>query len=69
MSQYPLRIPDSLMRAAKKAAKTDKTSLNQFFVMAIAEKVAALETENLLRDRSVLADKDAFEAILERIGT
>lgn len=68
MSQYPLRIPDSLMRAAKKTAKNDKTSLNQFIVMAIAEKVAALETEKLLVERSVLADKESFDDLLERIG-
>jgi len=65
MSQYPLRLPESLMRATKRAAKADKTSINQFIITAIAEKVAALETEDMLGQRAMLADKDAFLALLD----
>jgi predicted HicB family RNase H-like nuclease len=41
MSQYALRIPDSLAGYAKKLAREDNVSLNQFIVMALAEKVSA----------------------------
>ena len=33
MSNYALRIPDSLFEFAKKCAKDDNVSLNQFIVL------------------------------------
>ena len=45
MSQYALRIPDSLAGYAKELAREDNVSLNQFIVLALAEKVSALKTE------------------------
>ena len=41
----PLRLPKSLMEAARKAAAKDDTSMNQLFVSAVAERLSALETE------------------------
>jgi hypothetical protein len=35
---YALRLPESLKQAAKRIAAADDTTLNQFFVVAIAEK-------------------------------
>jgi uncharacterized protein (DUF1778 family) len=68
MSQYPLRLPESLMRATKRAAKADKTSINQFIITAIAEKVAALETEAMLGKRAVMADREAFIKLLDKVS-
>tara|TARA_R110002124_G_scaffold149220_1_gene315209 strand:- start:377954 stop:378166 length:213 start_codon:yes stop_codon:yes gene_type:complete len=68
MSQYPLRLPESLMRATKRAAKADKTSINQFIITAIAEKVAALETEAMLGKRAVMADRAAFIKLLDKVS-
>ena len=48
MSNYALRIPDSLFEFAKKCAKEDNVSLNQFIVLALAEKVSALKTAEFL---------------------
>lgn len=45
MSNFALRMPESLHAYAKKLAQQDNTSLNQFIVMAVAEKVSALNTE------------------------
>lgn len=44
MSNYALRIPDSLKAAAEKYCKEDGVSLNQFINLALAEKVSALGT-------------------------
>jgi len=44
MSQVALRLPDSLHQYAKQLAARDDTSLNQFIVTAIAEKISALNT-------------------------
>ena len=42
---YPLRPPPSLKAALEKPSKEDGTSINQLFVvMAVAEKVSAIDT-------------------------
>ncbi len=43
MSNYALRLPESLKQAAKRIAAADDTTMNQFFVVAIAEKISAME--------------------------
>lgn len=68
MSQYALRVPDSLMSRARTLAEGDHTSLNQFFVTAIAEKLASLDTENLLAQRASRADVPAFRKLLKRVS-
>jgi hypothetical protein len=45
MSQVALRLPDSLHQYAKQLAANDDASLNQFIVMAVAEKVSALSSK------------------------
>lgn len=56
MARFALRVPDSLMSRAKRLAEGEHTSLNQFFVTAIAEKLASLDTEDLLGKRAAQAD-------------
>ncbi|MBF0132004.1 MAG: hypothetical protein HQL75_05395 [Magnetococcales bacterium] len=67
MSQYPLRLPDSLMKAVRKTAKEDNASMNQFFVSAIAEKMSAIETENLLKERAKRADLKKYFQVLDEV--
>lgn len=67
MSQYALRMPDSLMQAARDCAERDNTSMNQFFVVAIAEKIAALNTEQFFKDKAALADEQAYLQILAKV--
>jgi hypothetical protein len=43
-SNYALRLPASLKREVEKLARDDGTSLNQFIVTAVAEKLATLRT-------------------------
>lgn len=49
MANYALRVSESLFNFACKAAEEKQVSMNQFFVTAIAEKVAALKTETYFR--------------------
>ena len=65
-STYPLRLPRSLKAAAEKLSKQDDTSLNQFVVMAVAEKVSAMTTAAYFAERKSRADMDAFDRILSR---
>lgn len=67
MSQYALRVPDSLLGRAREVAGREHTSINQFFVTAIAEKLASMETESLLAGRAAKADIAAFRRILKRV--
>lgn len=67
MSQYALRLPDSLLEMARKSAKREHASMNQLFVSAIAEKLSALETENMLRERAALADEDGYRDVLAKV--
>lgn len=68
MSNYPLRLPDSVRKAAEASAEMDGVSLNQFFATAIAEKAAALAGARAFADRAARADRGAFDAVMARIG-
>ena len=45
---YPLRLPKPLKEAVAKAAKRDAISVNQFIVIAVAEKLSALKLSELV---------------------
>jgi hypothetical protein len=65
---YPLRLPLSLKAAVEKLAKQDGTSLNQFVVVAVAEKLSALATADQFAERRARADMAVFDRILQRDG-
>lgn len=67
MSQFALRIPDSLHGYAKAMAQADHTSLNQFIVTAVAEKVSALNIEEFFRQRAKQANLAEFDQILANV--
>ena len=54
-SNYTLRIPPSLMEEVKDLAKQDDTSVNQFIVLAVAERVGALKARAYFIKRAVPA--------------
>ena len=60
MSTISLRLPDSLHEEIRKLANRENVSINQLATLAIAEKVAALETADYLLDRATKADKKKF---------
>jgi len=68
MSQYPLRLPDSLKQAAKRIAVADDTTMNQLFVVAIAEKISAMETADFFQKRATQADAQAADAAWAKVG-
>ena len=57
MSSYALRLPESLKQASKRIAAADDTTMNQFFVVAIAEKISAMETADFFARRNATASK------------
>ena len=69
MSHYALRLPESLKQAAKRIAAADDTTMNQFFVVAIAEKISAMETAQFFEKRAALTRSEAAEAAWVKVGT
>lgn len=68
MAAYPLRLPRSLKEAVSLAATRDGTSMNQFIAIAVAEKLAVLNTEQFFAERRELGDTSLFREILTRSG-
>jgi len=66
MKTYPLRLPRSLKTAVERLSEEDGTSINQFVVTAVAEKVSALETVRFFQDRRARADFKAFDKLMKR---
>lgn len=65
---FPLRLPLSLKAAVEAIAERDGTSMNQFLVVAAAEKIAAMQTETFFAERVARADREAFRRVLDRSG-
>ena len=68
VATFPLRLPVSLKAALEKIADRDGTSLNQFLVIAAAEKISAMETERFFAERRLRANDQEFLRILNRKG-
>ena len=67
-SNYALRLPASLKKAAEEAAARDGTTLNQFIVAAVAGKLGAYGAADFFAKRAARADLDAFDEIMRRPG-
>jgi len=67
MSMLSLRLPESLHRKVRDLAAKESISINQFITTAVAEKMAALLTEEYLEERARRADPAAFDRILARV--
>jgi hypothetical protein len=64
--KYALRLPASLKREVEKVARDDGTSLNQFIVTAVAEKLSALRTADFFEERRKRADIEAALDVMSR---
>lgn len=67
-SNYALRLPASLKQSIEQVATDDGTSLNQFIVTAIAEKLSAIKTADYFSERAKRGNLDAVLAMLDRTG-
>jgi hypothetical protein len=67
--RFPLRLSESIKRAAEELARADGVSLNQFIATAVAEKVSALSTRTCFRSRAARADRARFDQVLARLGS
>jgi hypothetical protein len=67
-SNYALRLPASLKRAAEEVVREDGTTLNQFIVSAVAEKLAVLKAADYFARRGARADFVGFDRLMRRRG-
>lgn len=63
---YALRLPDYYKKEIE-ALKGD-TSINQFIVNAVAEKISALKTESYLQERAEKGSRSHALSILDQVS-
>jgi hypothetical protein len=66
MSVLSLRLPKSMHEQMRELAQQEGVSINQFITLAIAEKIAALDTADYLRQRARRGSREKLLAILAK---
>jgi hypothetical protein len=66
MTNYPLRLPDNIMSAAKALAAKNGASLNQFLGSIIAEKVGEMHAFDYIERRAARGSVEAGLAVLAK---
>jgi hypothetical protein len=67
MSTLSLRLPESIHRSLKTLADREGISINQLINSAVAEKLAALMTEEYLEQRARQGSRRKLKAILAKV--
>ena len=67
MSTISVRLPNYLHDSLRELAQEEQVSINQLIVLAIAEKVSALATEDYIGKRAARADRAKFEAAMAKV--
>ena len=66
MSTLSLRLPRSVHEQVKELARAEGVSMNQFIALAVAEKIASLQTVNYLEERAKRGSRDKLLAVLAK---
>ena len=67
MTQMTLRLPESLHKSLKEIAEKEEISANQFVTLAVAEKISALTTADLIEQRAARApDRKRYQELLAK---
>lgn len=67
MGTLSIRIPESIHKRVKVLASRDNISINQFIATALAEKLAALDTEEYLEERSKRGSRKKYQKVLSKV--
>lgn len=68
MSTLSLRLPESIHRTLAELAKREGISINQLINSAVAEKLAALMTEEYLEQRAKRGSRRRFAKALAKVA-
>ncbi len=66
MSALSLRLPKSLHEQLRELARAEGISVNQFVMLAVAEKIAALSTIEYLEQRARRGSRERLLELLNR---
>ena len=66
MSALSLRLPKSLHEQLRELAQEDGISVNQFIMLAVAEKVASISTIEYLQKRAKRGSREKLLAVLDK---
>lgn len=66
MSALSLRLPKSLHEQLRELAREEGISVNQFVMLAVAEKVAAISTIEYLEKRAERGGREKYLEILSK---
>ena len=66
MSALSLRLPKSLHEQLRELAQEDGISVNQFVMLAVAEKVASISTIEYLQKRAKRGSREKLLAVLNK---
>jgi len=67
MSTLSLRLPNSLHSELKELAKKEGISINQLITTAVAEKMSALLTAELLENRGKRGSRELYLSALDKV--
>ena len=67
MSALSLRLPKSLHEQLREVAQEEGISVNQFVMLAVAEKVAALSAIEYLEKRAKRGSRETFLDIVSKV--
>ena len=67
MSTLTVRLPESLHAKIKALAQSEGISINQFLVVAAAEKMSALLTQDYLEREAEKGKREDFEKVLKAV--
>jgi hypothetical protein len=68
MSTLSLRLPESVHRKLAELAEREGVSINQLINSAVAEKMAALLTEEYLEQRAKRGSRRKYKAVLAKVA-
>lgn len=67
MSTLTVKLPESLYSKIEELAKAEGISINQFLVVAAAEKMSALLMEDFLENEAKKGRREDFERFLSKV--
>ena len=67
MSAITINVPDSLLGKLQEVVEKDKSTLEQFALLALAEKLSSVITVDYLEERAKRATLERFEQLLAKV--
>jgi hypothetical protein len=66
MGVFHVKVPETMHEQVRELAQEEGISINQFVLLALAEKIAALQTINYLEERARRGSREQLLAILDK---